>query len=92
MGKIKTGRTVGDVGRIDSDIVIVDKGRRERRRDARGGLRGRRGARRVAPCPMFCVTSRYQLGEGERRELIETFEKYSRSPAPNFLVIPMTCA
>jgi hypothetical protein len=90
VSKPKTGRTVGEVGWIDSDIVIVDKGRRERRRDARGGLRGRRGARRVAPCPMFCVTSRYQLSEGERRELIETFEKYSRMGAPRFEVVPAT--
>jgi hypothetical protein len=90
MGKIEAGWEVGDGMRIDSDIVIVDKGRRERRRGARGGLRGRRGARRVGPCPMFCVATRYRLGEGERRELIETFEKYSRMGAPRLEVVPMT--
>lgn len=40
---------------IGSKCSVVDNGRRIRRREARAGTRGRRGARRVRPCPMYLL-------------------------------------
>jgi hypothetical protein len=58
--------------------VILDKGCRARRQAARAGTRGRRGARRVAPCPLYVVTVRNRLSEDERRALLEMVDRLPR--------------
>jgi hypothetical protein len=70
---------VGVLGvmQLDSDIVILDKGCRARRQAARAGTRGRRGARRVAPCPLYVVTVKGpRMSDDERKTILETVERY----------------
>lgn len=44
-----------------SQLFVYDRGRRERRRIARQGVRGRRGSRRVEECPKWCVIPRSEF-------------------------------
>jgi hypothetical protein len=41
---------------INATCRIIEPGRGVRRREARAGTCGRRGARRVPPCPMYLLT------------------------------------
>jgi hypothetical protein len=51
------GTSVYAVLPIGSTCRVIEPGRGVRRRKARAGTRGRRGARRVPPCPMYLVTA-----------------------------------
>ena len=79
--------SIGELARLPADVRIVDRGRRERRREARAGVRGRRGSRRVPPCPMYLFEMRQKLDPEMVRQVREAIAKWSHSP-PNCIVLP----
>lgn len=64
--------------KLDSDVSIIDRGRRARRRSARHGTRGCRGARSVPPCQMYLITVRQRMSETDRAELLTQVEALTK--------------